>query len=244
MVITGYHAIEEQLKKASNSSILYVSARNNRIEALVASAKSLGVTVYEISKEDMEKLAGEDSRGIALQTEMAREGGEREFKAYLSSLVKKDNPLVLVLDGITDPHNYGAVLRSADQFSVDAVVVRERRSVKETPVVAKTSAGAVAYMRTFTVPNLHRALEEAKKAGFWIYGADMGGSSAPEANFIGPTVLVLGNEGSGISRLLKENCDTMISIPSKGHVDSLNVSVAAGILLYEIRRQQDSPATK
>jgi 23S rRNA (guanosine2251-2'-O)-methyltransferase len=146
--------------------------------------------------------------------------------------------LVLLLDEITDPHNYGAILRCCDQFGVDLVLSRNRRSAKNADIVSKTSAGALSWVPQAETANLIRALDDLKKAGFWIYGADMEGEPVYKKDLSGRTALVLGSEGSGISRLLCESCDSMIGIPSLGRVDSLNVSVAAGVLLYEVQRQR------
>jgi 23S rRNA (guanosine2251-2'-O)-methyltransferase len=146
--------------------------------------------------------------------------------------------LVLILDEITDPHNYGAILRSCDQFGVDLVISRNRRNAKHAGVIAQTSAGAVSWVPAAETPNLPRAVEDLKKAGFWIYGADMKGEALYTKDLRGRAAVILGSEGEGISRLLRERCDAMIAIPSAGKLDSLNVSVAAGILLYEVTRQR------
>ena len=150
-----------------------------------------------------------------------------------------------MLDGVTDPHNIGAILRSCDQFGIDVLVVPERRSaspLQDSQTIARTSAGASAWVPTATVTNLVRTVEQLKEAGFWIFGADANGTPAPETQFPGRTCLIMGSEGSGISRLLARSCDTIVSIPTCGKIDSLNVSVAAGVLLYERYRQQH-PAT-
>jgi 23S rRNA (guanosine2251-2'-O)-methyltransferase len=146
--------------------------------------------------------------------------------------------MVLALDGITDVHNLGALMRSADLFNADAVIVPGHRSAKDSDVVAKISSGASAFVPLFEVTNLVRTLGRLKDAGFWIYGADTDGQPAPRTNLAGNTALVLGSEGRGISRLVRETCDALVCIPARGHVDSFNVSVAGGILMYEIRRQQ------
>ena len=143
-----------------------------------------------------------------------------------------------VLDEITDPHNYGAILRSCDQFGVDLVLTRHRRTAKYADVIGRTSAGAAAWVPQAETANLPRAVEQLKNAGFWIYGADMEGESVYSRDLRGRTAIVLGGEGTGLSRLLRENCDAMISIPSLGRIDSLNVSVAAGVLFYEVLRQK------
>ena len=141
-----------------------------------------------------------------------------------------------MLDGITDPHNLGAILRSADQFGVDLVIIPERRSVQANETVQKVSSGAAQYVKMSVVTNLSREIAYLKENGFWVYGADMSGNSSYEEKFSKRSVIVMGSEGDGISQLVRKNCDYITSIPMQGHIDSLNVSVATGILLYEYRR--------
>jgi 23S rRNA (guanosine2251-2'-O)-methyltransferase len=152
---------------------------------------------------------------------------------------------VVILDSITDPHNVGAILRSCDQFGASLVVIPEHNSASDiagNEVIGRTSAGASAWVPVAIVNNLVRAAEQLKQAGFWIYGADAGGSPLGEAKFSGKTAIIMGSEGTGMSRLLREKCDVILSIPTCGKLDSLNVSVAAGVLLYEIHRQKLSQA--
>jgi 23S rRNA (guanosine2251-2'-O)-methyltransferase len=156
---------------------------------------------------------------------------------FIEGLGERRNVLVLLLDEITDPHNYGAILRSAGQFGIDLVISRNRRSAKHADVIAKTSSGAAAWVPQAETANLVRTAEQLKESGFWIYGADMDGERADKLDLRGRVAFVLGSEGAGLSRLIREHCDGIVSIPSWGRLDSLNVSVAAGVLLYETRRQ-------
>jgi 23S rRNA (guanosine2251-2'-O)-methyltransferase len=149
--------------------------------------------------------------------------------------------LVLFLDEIQDPQNLGAVLRSADQLAVDFVVVPSRRSASEPGAVLRSSAGASAHVTLVEVANLVQAIRLCQQAGIWIYGADIRGRRLEQLAFAGRVGLVMGSEGSGLRRLVKDSCDELVRIPARGHVDSFNVSVAAGIMLYEIRRQQGFP---
>jgi 23S rRNA (guanosine2251-2'-O)-methyltransferase len=146
--------------------------------------------------------------------------------------------LVLILDHIEDPRNYGAILRSADQFGVSSILVPGKRAAPLSAATVESSAGTAQFATIVTVSNLASAMEELKEAGFWIYAAAAGGTPAEQANLTGKVALILGNEGKGVSRLVTERSDETISIPRTGHADSLNVSVAAGVLLYEVRRQQ------
>jgi 23S rRNA (guanosine2251-2'-O)-methyltransferase len=237
----GYHAIEEAIKKGTGKESLYISGKGGRISALQELAEKRGCPVVFSNKDALDKLAaGADHRGaVLLLSPKAGPESRLTFNDHLASLSKKQGPLlVLILDGVTDPHNFGALLRSADQFAVDLVLYPERRSAGDNATVRKVSAGASVHVPKIAVPNIVRSIEALKKEGFWIYGAEMNGKSCWELSLPERAALILGAEGKGISRLVKEHCDELISIPSRGHIDSLNVSVAGGILLYECRRQQ------
>ena len=151
---------------------------------------------------------------------------------------KNEQPFIFMLDGIEDPHNLGAIIRTANLAGAHGVIIPKRRAVGLTSTVAKTSAGALNYTPVAKVTNLTATMEELKKEGLWFVCADMGGSSMYECNLKGPIGLVIGNEGEGVSRLVREHCDIVASIPMKGDIDSLNASVAAGVLAYEIVRQR------
>lgn len=147
-------------------------------------------------------------------------------------------PFIVALDGITDPHNLGAIIRSAECAGAHGVVIPERRAAGLSPAAAKAAAGALNHMPVARVKNLNRTLEDLKAAGLWVVGAAMDGENAWTADLTGPVALVIGSEGDGISRLALEKCDRVVSVPVKGHIDSLNASVAAGVLMYEILRQR------
>jgi 23S rRNA (guanosine2251-2'-O)-methyltransferase len=240
--LTGFHAIEERIKSGRVCGPLLLAKAGPRARELVSLAVNHKVRVDRVGTHDLDHLAP-DHRGIALEVEDDVGGAETTLDAFIGGLVDADeggkkNVLVLVLDEITDPHNYGAILRSCDQFGVDLVISRNRRNAKHADVISSTSAGAVSWVPQAETANLIRAVEDLKKAGFWIYGADMEGDVVYEKDLGGRIALVLGSEGAGISRLLREVCDGMVAIPSKGRIDSLNVSVAAGVILYEISRQR------
>lgn len=246
--ILGFHAIEEALKQAPAGSVLYIcrnmEKRNDRLESLARTTS--GVSVRKIAKVEMDRMTqGADHRGVVLELSRSRErsaGPAKKtgatVKDFLAELADGQPALVLVLDGITDVQNLGAILRSADQFSVDLVIVPDRRSAQATETVYRVSSGAAQYVPMATVTNLVREIETLQKHGFWVYGADMGGSPVQSIKFPARTVLVMGSEGDGMSQLVEKQCDHIVSIPTTGHIDSLNVSVATGILLYEFRRQQ------
>jgi len=236
MYLTGFHAIEERIKSGRPCGPLFVAKAGPRAKEIVTLAIDKKIRLERTGAYDLDGIAP-DNRGIALQVE--DEGGDADtsLESFLDNLGDKKNALVLILDEITDPHNYGAILRCCDQFAVDLVIGRNRRSAKNAEVISKTSAGAVSWVAQTDIPNLVRAIDDLKEAGFWIYGADMEGEPVYKKDLSGRIALVLGSEGSGISRLVLERCDGIIGIPSSGRIDSLNVSVAAGILLYEIKRQ-------
>ena len=235
--ISGFHAMEELLRagKATGSTLL-VASSGPRIKRIIELAGKSGVEVHKAQGSELDKLAP-DNRGAALALKEAPKASELDLTDWLSTKLP-DQAIVVILDHIEDPHNLGAILRSADVFGVDLVIMPERRAAKETDTVARASAGALAYVPVATVSNLARALEALKDKGFWTYAADMGGQALPTADLPKRVVLVMGSEGSGVSRLLKERCDGILSIPQHGHVDSLNVSVAAGVFMYELRRRR------
>jgi 23S rRNA (guanosine2251-2'-O)-methyltransferase len=235
--LTGFHAIEELIRSGKAKGPLLVANAGPRARTIMSLATDNKIRIDRVGEHELNRLAP-GNRGIALYVEGKDQSNEITVQDFLASLEADQDALVVVLDGITDPHNYGAILRSCDQFGVDLVVVANRRSAKDAEVVSKTSAGAVAWVPIAIVSNLVRSVEQLKDAGFWVYGADMKGEAVYDRDLRGRTALIMGSEGAGISRLLKETCDAMVSIPTNGQVDSLNVSVAAGVLLYEARRQR------
>jgi 23S rRNA (guanosine2251-2'-O)-methyltransferase len=249
-VYTGFHSIEELMKKKKSEGILYYSKVSKRNTEIIDLAKKNGYRSIKISDTEISKIVeGVSHRGIAFvkSDEMGDTGkkgsmskGKKsiDLDSYLENL-KSENALVIILDGITDPHNLGAIIRSSDQFYADMVLIPSRNSAKDNATVSKTSAGADNYVNINIVTNISRVMDKLKNAGFWIYGADMNGASINKTNLTGRVVLVMGSEGKGMRELTRTKCDNLISIPAKGNVDSLNVSVAAGIMMYEIRRQQN-----
>jgi 23S rRNA (guanosine2251-2'-O)-methyltransferase len=238
MYLTGFHAIEELIRSGKAQGPLLVAKPGPRARELAALAAEHRIRVDRVGTHDLDLLAP-DHRGIALAAE--EPGGPAEhgsLEEFLAALGDRAEALAVILDEITDPHNYGAILRSCDQFGVDLVISRNRRNAKHAGVISQTSAGAASWVPALETANLPRAVRDLKDAGFWIYGADIKGETLYKKDLRGRVALVLGSEGEGISRLLRESCDAMVAIPSLGRIDSLNVSVAAGVLLYEIMRQR------
>jgi len=243
--ITGFHSIEERIKASKNTGLacgpLLVAKAGPRARELVTLAVDSKVRVNRVGVFELDRLAP-DNRGIALQVEdLFQNDANLSLDEFLNGLGDRADSLALILDEITDPHNYGAILRSCDQFGVDIVISRNRRNAKHADVISKTSAGTVSWVPQADVPNLVRAVGQLKDSGFWVYGADMQGEPVYAKDLRGRVAFVLGGEGSGVSRLLRESCDGFVGIPSIGKIDSLNVSVAAGVLLYEARRQRSTP---
>ena len=236
--LTGFHAIEERIKSGSACGPLLVAKPGPRARELLSIANTKKIRVDRVGTFELDGLAP-DNRGIALQIESIHgSGAETSLEEFLGNLGDRKDATVVILDEITDPHNYGAILRSCDQFGVDLVISTKHRSAKHADAISKTSAGAVSWVMQAEVSNLVQAADELKEAGFWIFGASSEGETIHEKDLRGRTALVLGSEGTGISRLLRERCDVMVGIPTTGRIDSLNVSVAAGVLLYEVQRQR------
>ena len=248
-IYTGFHSVEEKIRSSQNKKetglkILYAKP-GPRVKKIVSQAKTQGIPCSETTEKELNSLVSnlsetaKEHRGIVLISENEKQVSENkvDFDQFLKSIENKDSSIVVILDSITDPHNVGAIIRSCDQFGVDLVVLPERRGASESEIIGRSSAGASAWVQTSVVSNLVRTVEKLKEAGFWIYGADAGGETAGQTSLQGKIALVMGSEGSGISRLLEEKCDKIISIPTCGKLDSLNVSVACGVLLYEIKRQ-------
>jgi 23S rRNA (guanosine2251-2'-O)-methyltransferase len=232
--IDSFHAIREYMKTDPRACRLLAATGGRRIDELIGFARELGIPVELVGENELARLSP-DQRGVVLALSESRL--PRDFSVFLAGLEAKD-ALVVLLDGVTDPANFGSVLRSADLFFADGVAAPQRRSAGPGDTVARVSAGASAHVPFFALSNLVRAVEQLKQAGFWVYGADHRGASILATDLRGKTALVLGAEGRGISRLAAEKCDGLVSIPTRGHIDSLNIAVAAGILMYEVRRQQ------
>lgn len=243
--VFGYHAIEELLRRGPVRGTLLVARSNERIARLVEHARKAGVDVSEVDESHLTGLVGTPAhKGAVLALARGARSPKGDLETELDRIGERGTALALVLDGVMDPQNLGAILRSADLFGVDAVVLPSRRSAQETGTVARVSAGASAYVPLVVVPNVPAALAALKERGFWVYGADPSGTPGHGLDLGGRVALVLGGEGSGMHRLVRERCDALVAIPSAGHVDSFNVSVAAGILLYEVRRQQGFPGSR
>lgn len=236
--LSGFHAVIARLRASAGSvRSVYVAAsrQDRRMRDLVERARAAGVVVHTADPSRLDALAGNDRhQGVVAIVDAAATA--RTLDEVLDGLAEP--ALLLVLDGVTDPHNLGACLRSADAFGVHAVVVPKDRAVGVNATVAKAASGAADTVPVVSVTNLARTLSELKERGVWILGADIDGESLFEADVSGPVAWVLGAEGSGLRRLTRESCDRIITIPMSGAVQSLNVSVTAGVCLFATGRQR------
>ena len=231
IMVFGKNTVRETLRSGSAIE-LYVSPRNQN-DPLVGEARSASIPVRIVSNTELDKLSKSTShQGYVCSCHQWKEYTLREL---IDATKGKENPLFLMLDGIEDPHNLGAILRSADAFGVDGVIMKKRGEVPLNPTVAKVSTGAIHYVRTCVVPNLSASIATLKKNGFWIVSSDGSGKMEyDQVDYSGPIVMVVGSEGFGISGLVLKNSDFVVRIPMVGHVNSLNASVATGILLAGI----------
>jgi 23S rRNA (guanosine2251-2'-O)-methyltransferase len=235
-LLVGFHAVTARLRQHPQSvRAIYLAAHRQdaRARELHERAQVAGVTIHLVDDARLDDLArGTRHQGVVASVDATL------LHVTLADVLEtvEEPPLLLVLDGVTDPHNLGACLRSADAFGAHAVVVPKDRAVGVNATVAKAASGAADTVPVVTVTNLARALREMKEAGVWIVGAEASGESLYTADLAGPIAWVLGAEGEGLRRLTRENCDRMIGIPTLGTVESLNVSVAAGVCLFATRR--------
>lgn len=235
MIIYGINPVLEALRAGRVKELRVGERADDRLKQLLALASERGVRVRRVPADALERESRRGvHQGVVAEVEQAAACSVEEIVRGASGAA-----LVVVLDGVEDPHNLGAILRTADAAGVDGVVVQSRRSAARDGAAAKASAGAVAHVRIAEVVNIARAIEELKDAGVWTVGL---AGDAPDSydaiDYTLPTALVLGAEGAGLRRLVRERCDRTASIPMRGHVSSLNVSVAAGIVLFEAVRQR------
>jgi 23S rRNA (guanosine2251-2'-O)-methyltransferase len=239
----GLHAIQAVLEKAPKTvSELWVDAgrHDKRLARILELASEAGITVHSVAKHELDRMVPDGRhQGVVANATAPRVYSESELDDLLESL--PDSPFLLILDGVTDPHNLGACLRSADAAGVHAIIAPKDRAASLTPVAIKVSSGAAQTVPFVQVTNLARCLRDLKERGIWLVGLD---GHAEETLFDrdlkGPLAIVMGAEGQGLRRLSKEHCDFLVKIPMVGSVESLNVSVATGICLFEALRQRNA----
>lgn len=242
--ISGLRAVEQLIStRADEIRQIYAEYQtaNPRVQAVIDAARHAGIEIQPANRARLTQISGEARpQGIVAEIRRSTLLDEAALRSLVEERLQEGKPLLLlVLDGVQDPHNLGACLRSADAAGVHAVILPKDRAAGITPVVHKVACGAVQSMPIFTVTNLARSLRVLREAGIWLYGAsDSASQQVFDADLSGPLALVLGSEGSGLRRLTRELCDFEIAVPMAGTVSSLNVSVAAGVLLFEAVRQR------
>ncbi len=239
LLIEGRNAVIEAFRSGRTIDKLYIQdgCRDGPIQTILREAKKQDTIVTFVSKERLDQLSlTRNHQGVAAFASAYRYAQVEDILARARE--KGEPPFILLLDGIEDPHNLGAIIRTANLAGAHGVIIPKRRAVGLTATVARTSAGALNYTPVAKVTNLKAVMEQLKKEGLWFVCADMGGQVMYSLDLTGPIGLVVGNEGEGVSKLVKETCDMTAAIPMKGDIDSLNASVAAGVLAYEIVRQR------
>lgn len=239
LTIEGRNAVMEAFRSGKTIDKLFVldGCQDGPVKSIVREAKKHDTIVNFVAKERLDQLSDTGHHQGVIAFAAAYEYAEVEDILKIAE-EKGEPPFIFLLDGIEDPHNLGAIIRTANLAGAHGVIIPKRRAVGLTATVARTSAGALNYTPVAKVTNMATTIEELKERGMWFVCADMGGEVMYRLNLKGAIGLVIGNEGDGVSRLVKEKCDMIASIPMKGDIDSLNASVAAGVLAYEIVRQR------
>lgn len=238
-VIAGRNAVLEALKSGRSLECVYIAKGDLKgsILQIIAMTKERGIPLKEASPVKLDALSGgSHHQGVAAVASVRGYASLEDLFELARS--RGEPPFFIICDELEDPHNLGAIIRTAEAAGAHGVITPKRRSAGLTPAVYKSSAGAVEYLPVARVPNLSAAIKELKEKGVWIYAADMDGENWCQTDFTGPMALVVGSEGRGVSRLIRENSDYIVSLPMRGKVNSLNASVAAGILMYEAARQR------
>ncbi|WP_339322485.1 23S rRNA (guanosine(2251)-2'-O)-methyltransferase RlmB [Paenibacillus sp. FSL W8-0194] len=240
-IIGGKHSVIEALKSGRTINKIWVAenAQKHLTQPIVIEAKKLGVVIQHVDKRKLDQLApGVQHQGVVAQVAPY---AYAEVEDILQAAEQKgEPPFILLLDEIEDPHNLGSILRTADCTGVHGVIVPKRRSAQVTATVSKTSAGAAEYVPVARVTNLGQTIDALKEKGIWVVGTDVSAAAGIyETNvFDGPVAIVIGNEGKGMGRLIREKCDVLVKLPMNGRINSLNASVAAGVVMYEVLRRR------
>lgn len=238
-LIIGRNAVSEALKseRAIDTLLVVKGERNGSIGRIIAECKDRGIVVKEVDKKKLDFMCGQGNhQGVAAYAAV-HEYAELE-DIFTLAKERGEEPFIIICDELEDPHNLGAIIRTAECTGAHGVIIPKRRNASLTWAVGKASAGAVEYVPVVRVGNLASTIEDLKKRGLWVYCADMDGSNWCETDFSGGVALVVGSEGSGVSRLIKEKSDFVLSLPMRGKITSLNASVAASVVMYEVARQR------
>ena len=238
-IIAGRNAVMEAFRAGKVIDKLYIQQglHDGPIQSILREAKKQDCIINFVSSQRLDEISETKKHQGVIANASAYEYAEVD-DILKKARDKGEDPFIVILDGIEDPHNLGAIIRTANQAGAHGIIIPKHRAVGLTATVARTSAGALNYTPVAKVTNISKTIEDLKTEGLWFVCADMDGQPMYKCNLTGPIGLVVGNEGSGVSELVKKNCDFTASIPMKGDIDSLNASVAAGILMYEIVRQR------
>lgn len=238
-LVIGRNAVMELLKSGREIECISVAKgeREGSVTRILAIAKEKGVVVKNVDRKKLDFMcAGANHQGVCASVPAHEYSSVEEILEYAKE--KNEPPFIIICDEIEDSHNLGAIIRTAEACGVHGVIIPKRRNVGLNFVVSKTSCGALEYVKVARVGNLASTIEDLKKKNIWVYCADMDGQPWCKTDFSGGCALVVGSEGKGVGRLIKEKCDVTVSLPMRGQVNSLNASVAAGVIMYEIARQR------
>ena len=238
-LIIGRNAVSEALRSERLIDTLLVARgeRNGSIGRIIAECKDKGIVVKEVDKKKLDFMCGQGNhQGVAAYAAAHKYAELEDIFALAEE--RGEEPFIVICDEIEDPHNLGAIIRTAETTGVHGIIIPKRRNASLSYAVGKTSAGAIDYVPVARVGNLASTIDDLKKRGLWVYTADMDGQNWCETDFSGGVALIVGSEGNGVSRLIKEKSDFVVSLPMRGKITSLNASVASGILMYEVARQR------
>ena len=238
-LIIGRNAVSEALRSERLIDTLLVARgeRNGSIGRIIAECKDKGIVVKEVDKKKLDFMCGQGNhQGVAAYAAAHKYAELEDIFALAEE--RGEEPFIVICDEIEDPHNLGAIIRTAETTGVHGIIIPKRRNASLSYAVGKTSAGAIEYVPVARVGNLASTIDDLKKRGLWVYTADMDGQNWCETDFSGGVALIVSSEGNGVSRLIKEKSDFVVSLPMRGKITSLNASVASGILMYEVARQR------
>lgn len=238
-VISGRNPVSEAIRSNRPIDKILVARgeKSGSVIGIIAKARDRQIPIKEVDRTKLDYISGNSAhQGIAAFAAAKDYSTVDEILEYAQS--RGEAPFIIVLDELEDPHNLGAIIRTAECAGVHGIIIPKRRSASLSYTVAKASAGAIEYMRVARVTNISGLIDSLKDKGIWVYGADMNGTDYEKCDFSGACAIVIGNEGKGISRLVREKCDVIVSLPMKGKINSLNASVAAGILMYKAMKNR------
>ncbi len=231
-IIYGKNAVTEALRAERSIDTVYLLKNSQGMNKIIALAKKQGIVIKDVGEDKLRAMCGDKHGGVAAALSAVTYCTVEDILANAES--KGKPPFIIICDEIQDPHNLGAIIRTAEASGADGVIIPKRRSATVNPTVFKTSAGAAAWVKIARVSNLVDTIKTLKMHGVWVYGAEADGTPIDKADLSGAVALVIGSEGFGLGKLVRENCDVVLSLPMFGKVNSLNASVCAGILMYEV----------